>query len=98
MQSTIRIVKSRTINFAILQASNLNLIQGQTPRKGAGRRWVTTQVVLHGVVNMQLPNQWLWDMVDEFVYQLQSFCFWFKDLQVELKVLSSSVQFKEPQI
>ncbi|KAK1370039.1 hypothetical protein POM88_036131 [Heracleum sosnowskyi] len=33
-----------------------------------------TQAVLHGVVNMQLPNQWLWDMVDEFVYQFQSFC------------------------
>ncbi|KAL5975939.1 hypothetical protein ACLOJK_020268 [Asimina triloba] len=32
------------------------------------------QVVLHGVVNMQLPNQWLWDMIDEFVYQFQSFC------------------------
>ncbi|KAL8516198.1 hypothetical protein ACS0TY_014758 [Phlomoides rotata] len=32
------------------------------------------QVVLHRVVNMQLPNQWLWDMVDEFVYQFQSFC------------------------
>ncbi|KAG1330369.1 eukaryotic translation initiation factor 3 subunit L [Cocos nucifera] len=31
-------------------------------------------VVLHGVVNMQLPNQWLWDMVDEFVYQFQSYC------------------------
>jgi translation initiation factor 3 subunit L len=23
---------------------------------------------------MQLPNQWLWDMVDEFIYQFQSFC------------------------
>ncbi|ERM98606.1 eukaryotic translation initiation factor 3 subunit L [Amborella trichopoda] len=32
------------------------------------------QVVLHGVVNMQLPNQWLWDMIDEFIYQFQSFC------------------------
>jgi translation initiation factor 3 subunit L len=32
------------------------------------------QVVLHGKVSMQLPNQWLWDMVDEFVYQFQSFC------------------------
>ncbi|KAG6497989.1 eukaryotic translation initiation factor 3 subunit L-like [Zingiber officinale] len=31
-------------------------------------------VVLHGVVSMQLPNQWLWDMVDEFVYQFQSYC------------------------
>mmetsp|Transcript_15454 Transcript_15454/g.21320 ORF Transcript_15454/g.21320 Transcript_15454/m.21320 type:complete len:522 (-) Transcript_15454:322-1887(-) len=31
-------------------------------------------VILHGNVNMQLPNQWLWDMVDEFIYQFQSFC------------------------
>ena len=31
-------------------------------------------VALHGDVNMQLPNAWLWDMVDEFVYQFQSFC------------------------
>ena len=31
-------------------------------------------VVLHSVVNMQLPNQWLWDMVDEFVYKFQNFC------------------------
>lgn len=32
------------------------------------------QVVLHGQLNMQLPNAWLWDMVDEFIYQFQSFC------------------------
>lgn len=38
------------------------------------RDFLSLQVVLHGVVNMQLPNQWLWDMVDEFVYQFQSFC------------------------
>ena len=25
-------------------------------------------------LNMQLPNQWLWDIVDEFVYQYQSYC------------------------
>lgn len=31
-------------------------------------------VVLQGNVNMQLPNLWLWDMVDEFLYQFQSFC------------------------
>lgn len=30
-------------------------------------------VILHGNVNMQLPNGWLWDMIDEFVYQFQSF-------------------------
>lgn len=28
-------------------------------------------VILHGNVNMQLPNNWLWDMIDEFVYQFQ---------------------------
>eukprot|EP00899_Mesostigma_viride_P013763 jgi/Mesvir1/22388/Mv17879-RA.1 len=31
------------------------------------------QVILHGNVNMQLPNQWLFDMIDEFIYQFQSF-------------------------
>jgi hypothetical protein len=31
-------------------------------------------VILHGNVNMQLPNIWLSDMVDEFIYQFQSFC------------------------
>ena len=32
------------------------------------------QVVLLGSLNVQLPNQWLWDMLDEFIYQFQSFC------------------------
>eukprot|EP00850_Spirogloea_muscicola_P021247 SM000242S08483 [mRNA] locus=s242:164261:167142:+ [translate_table: standard] len=32
------------------------------------------QVILHGHLNMQLPNQWLWDMIDEFIYQFQAFC------------------------
>ena len=31
-------------------------------------------LLLHSNVNMQLPNQWLWDMIDEFIYQFQSFC------------------------
>lgn len=31
-------------------------------------------LLLHSNVNMQLPNAWLWDMVDEFLYQFQSFC------------------------
>jgi len=30
-------------------------------------------VILVGNVNMQLPNGWLWDMIDEFIYQFQSF-------------------------
>lgn len=25
-------------------------------------------------VKLNLPNQWLWDIIDEFVYQFQSFC------------------------
>uniref|UniRef100_A0A183C6A0 Eukaryotic translation initiation factor 3 subunit L n=1 Tax=Globodera pallida TaxID=36090 RepID=A0A183C6A0_GLOPA len=25
-------------------------------------------------VNLQLPNIWLWDIIDEFVYQFQTFC------------------------
>jgi hypothetical protein len=31
-------------------------------------------VILNSNLNMLLPNVWLWDMVDEFVYQFQSFC------------------------
>lgn len=23
---------------------------------------------------LSLPNKWLWDIIDEFVYQFQSFC------------------------
>ena len=29
-------------------------------------------VILHGNVNMQLPNLWLWEMIDEFIYPFQS--------------------------
>jgi len=25
-------------------------------------------------LDVELPNQWLWDMIDEFIYQFQSFC------------------------
>ena len=28
-------------------------------------------LLLHSNVNMQLPNIWLWDMIDEFLYQFQ---------------------------
>lgn len=31
-------------------------------------------VIINSNLNMQLPNAWIWDMVDEFVYQFQSFC------------------------
>lgn len=26
-----------------------------------------------GPVELQLPNQWLWNVIDEFIYQFQSF-------------------------
>ena len=29
-----------------------------------------------GPVELQLPEQWLWDIIDEFIYQFQSFCVW----------------------
>ena len=25
---------------------------------------------------LELPEQWLWDIIDEFIYQFQSFCVW----------------------
>ncbi|TFY78603.1 hypothetical protein EWM64_g5405 [Hericium alpestre] len=27
-------------------------------------------------IPLELPGQWLWDIVDEFIYQFQSFCVW----------------------
>lgn len=30
-------------------------------------------IILSSNLNMQLPNGWLWDMIDEFVYQFQSY-------------------------
>ena len=29
-----------------------------------------------GPVSLQLPDQWLWDILDEFIYQFQSFSVW----------------------
>ncbi|EPT04825.1 hypothetical protein FOMPIDRAFT_1112341 [Fomitopsis schrenkii] len=29
-----------------------------------------------GPVALELPEQWLWDIIDEFIYQYQSFCVW----------------------
>lgn len=37
-----------------------------------------------GPVPLELPDQWLWDIIDEFIYQFQSFCVW------RLKVKSKS--------
>ncbi|KAF9004619.1 eukaryotic translation initiation factor 3 subunit 6 [Cyathus striatus] len=29
-----------------------------------------------GPVQLELPEQWLWDIIDEFIYQYQNFCAW----------------------
>lgn len=29
-----------------------------------------------GPVPLTLPDQWLWDIIDEFIYQFQSFSIW----------------------
>ncbi|KDQ52880.1 hypothetical protein JAAARDRAFT_197946 [Jaapia argillacea MUCL 33604] len=29
-----------------------------------------------GPVPLDLPEQWLWDIIDEFIYQFQSYCVW----------------------
>jgi translation initiation factor 3 subunit L len=29
-----------------------------------------------GPVKLELPEQWLWDIIDEFIYQFQVFCTW----------------------
>lgn len=39
-------------------------------------------IILSRNVNMKLPNVWLWDMIDEFLYQFQNFSQWKTRLSV----------------
>lgn len=45
-------------------------------------------------VSLQLPNQWLWDIIDEFIYQFQSFsiyrCKMSKKMPEEIDVLKNN--------
>eukprot|EP01135_Chromosphaera_perkinsii_P009691 Nk52_evm17s1837 gene=Nk52_evmTU17s1837 len=47
-------------------------------------------------VSLDLPNQWLWDITDEFIYQFQSFCQFRSKLksksEEELKMLKENPQ------
>ncbi|VDC03799.1 unnamed protein product [Peniophora sp. CBMAI 1063] len=49
-----------------------------------------------GPVPLELPEQWLWDIVDEFIYQFQSFCVWRSKVKSkndeELMILSDASQ------
>ncbi|RCH83406.1 hypothetical protein CU098_001787, partial [Rhizopus stolonifer] len=48
-----------------------------------------------GPVSLELPNQWLWDIIDEFIYHFQSFCNFrdrIKKTEQELKLLEENAQ------
>lgn len=49
-----------------------------------------------GPVDLQLPEQWLWDIIDEFIYQFQAFCVWRSKVknktEDELAMLAESSQ------
>ncbi|OJT07726.1 Eukaryotic translation initiation factor 3 subunit L [Trametes pubescens] len=49
-----------------------------------------------GPVALELPEQWLWDIIDEFIYQFQSFCVWRSKVksktEEELSLLSEGSQ------
>lgn len=49
-----------------------------------------------GPVALELPEQWLWDIIDEFIYQFQSFCVWRTKVKSktddELQLLSEASQ------
>jgi hypothetical protein len=51
-----------------------------------------------GPVPLELPEQWLWDIVDEFIYQFQSFCVWRSKVKSksdeELLLLSEASQVR----
>lgn len=68
--------KRTSCNAQEMYFRHLYAIQ-QPPLEARAESWANYTalfgVILHGNVNMQLPNGWLWDMIDEFVYQFQSF-------------------------
>ncbi|CAO3671331.1 unnamed protein product [Rhizopus stolonifer] len=48
-----------------------------------------------GPVSLELPNQWLWDIIDEFIYHFQSFCNFrdrIKKTEQEVKLLEENAQ------
>jgi translation initiation factor 3 subunit L len=49
-----------------------------------------------GPVPLDLPEQWLWDIIDEFIYQYQSFCVWRSKVksktEEELNMLADGAQ------
>ncbi|KAF9519386.1 hypothetical protein BS47DRAFT_1288400 [Hydnum rufescens UP504] len=49
-----------------------------------------------GPVPLDLPEQWLWDIIDEFIYQYQSFCIWRSKVksktEEELNMLADGAQ------
>lgn len=53
-----------------------------------------------GPVSLELPAQWLWDVLDEFIYQFQSFGQWRGDFkgksEEELGLLSEGSQVSPP--
>jgi len=53
-----------------------------------------------GPVSLQLPEQWLWDIVDEFIYQFQSFYVWRAKVKTkteeELVMLADGSQVSRP--
>jgi translation initiation factor 3 subunit L len=47
-------------------------------------------------VALNLPEQWLWDIIDEFIYQYQNFCLWRSKIksksEEELHMLAEGTQ------
>ena len=55
-----------------------------------------------GPVPLELPEQWLWDIIDEFIYQFQSFCVWRSKVksktEEELALLADANQVRSSDI
>jgi hypothetical protein len=51
-------------------------------------------------LELDLPSQWLWDIIDEFIYQFQSFCQYRSKLknksEEELALLKVSPDVRSP--
>ena len=46
-----------------------------------------------GPVALELPNQWLWNIIDEFIYQFQSFSQFRSKLSKKVRFVFAALKF-----
>ncbi len=62
-----------TLTKTVASCSTTCSVRGHVPRSAIVLSYFLDS---DGPVDLELPEQWLWDIIDEFIYQYQVFCTW----------------------